>query len=147
MLDKKDSIILEVLKQNAKLSTQQISRETGIPITTVHNRIKKLENKGVIKGYTVRLDYDKVGKKLAAYILVTVDYKLLKQKGMSQHDLAKKLKKHTDIEEIAMITGGNDIIIKIRVSDIAKLDEFVTRYLRNVDGVEKTQTMVILNEV
>ncbi|MDO8740514.1 MAG: Lrp/AsnC family transcriptional regulator [Candidatus Woesearchaeota archaeon] len=145
-LDKKDFKILEVLKENAKLSTQQISKKTLIPITTVHHRIKKLEKQGIIKGYTVLLDNKKLGKALAAYVLITVDYKSLREIKLTQHDMAKKLKAHEFVEAAAMVTGGTDIIIKIRVKDIDQMDEFVTKYLRNVDGIERTQTMVILSE-
>lgn len=146
MTDKKDLKILEALKQNARLSTQQISRKTSIPITTVHHRIKKLEKEDIIKGYTVLLDNKKLGKGLAAYVLVFVDYKLLKQIKLSQHDIARKLKKHELVEETDMVTGLADIILKIRVKDIDEMDEFVTKYLRNIEGIEKTQTMVVLHE-
>lgn len=112
----------------------------------MHHRIKKLEKAGIIKGYTVSLDNKKLGKGLAAYVLVFVDYKLLKQIKLSQHDIARKLKKHELVEETDMVTGLADIILKIRVKDIDEMDEFVTKYLRNIDGIEKTQTMVVLHE-
>ena len=51
-MDKKDKTILELLNENSKLTTSQISKKTIIPITTVHNRIKKLEKEGIITGYT-----------------------------------------------------------------------------------------------
>lgn len=143
--DKKDMLILEVLKQNSRLSSQQISAITGIPITTVHNRIKKLEKSSVIKGYTINLDHKKLGKELEAYILISVDYKLLKEKDSSQHDLARLLVQHEFVEEVAMITGVSDIITHIRVNSIDQLDNFVTKELRNIDGVEKTQTMIVLS--
>jgi len=145
-MDKKDEQIIEILKENSKLSTQQISKKTSIPITTVHNRIKKLEKEGVIKRYTLELDNKKLGKDIAAYINIVVDYRLLKEKNLSQHELARKLKQHEFVEEAAMITGGTDLIIKVRVKNLDQLDNFVTKYLRNIEGVEKTQTMVILNE-
>ncbi len=144
-IDKKDLSILEKLKENARYSSQQISALTRIPITTVHNRIKKLEKLGAIKGYTVILDHKKLGKEIAAYILITVDYKLLKEKDNSQHDLAQLLSKNGLVEEVSIVTGGSDIIIRIRVSNIDDLDYFVTRHLRNIDGVEKTQTMIVLS--
>jgi len=75
-----------------------------------------------------------------------VDYKLLKQIKKTQDELTKKLKLHHSVEEASRITGGTDLIIKIRVKDVDELDDFVTTYLRNVDGIDKTQTMVILNE-
>lgn len=147
MADKKDFAIIEALKSGGRLSTQQIAKKTSIPITTVHNRIKKLEKEGVIKGYTVVLDNKKIGRTIAAYILVTVDYKYLKEKKMSQYELAQKLKSNSNVEEAAMVTGASDIIIKVRASDMEGLNDFITKYLRNIDGIEKTQTAVILNEV
>lgn len=146
ILDEKDRKIIDVLKENSKLSTQQIAKKTSIPITTVHNRIKKLEKEGIIKKYTIVLDNKKIGKPITAYVLVIVDYNTLKKKNISQHQLSAHIKQNPDVEEAAMVTGGTDIILKIRVSDIDSLDDFVTKYLRNVEGVEKTQTMVILHE-
>lgn len=145
-MDGKDTAILSVLKENAKLSTQQVAKQTRIPITTVHNRIKKLKKDGVIKGYTVVLDNKKVGKPLAAFILITVDYKLLKEIKKSQYELAQQLLRHPGVESSAMITGASDIIIKVRFGSIDELNGFVTVYLRNVQGVEKTQTAIVLNE-
>ena len=147
IMDEKDEKILELLRENGKLTTQQISKKTLIPITTIHNRIKKLEKEGIIKRYTVELDNKKLGKNIAAYIHIVVDYKLLKEIKMSQHELARKIKQHDFVEEAAMVTGGTDIIIKVRVKDIDELDNFLTKKLRNIDGIEKTQTMIILNEI
>ena len=146
MVDEKDLAIIEVLKHNSSFSTQQISKKTSIPITTVHNHIKKLEKGGVIEGYTVKLNNKKIGKPIAAYIMITVDYKLLQQLKISQYDLARKLRANPAAEDATMVTGAVDIIIKVRFKDIDELNQFVTIELRNIKGVEKTQTAVILNE-
>jgi len=145
-MDKKNKSILDLIKENCKLTTQQISKKLNIPITTIHNRIKKLEQEGIIRGYKAILDNKKLGKSIAAYILITVDYKLLKEMKTTQHEITKKLKNHEFVEEAVMLTGENDIIIKIRVKSIDQLDNFVTNYLRNINGIDKTKTMVILNE-
>ncbi len=145
-MDEKDEKILKLLKENSKLTTNQISKKTLMPITTVHNRIKKLEKEGIIEGYTVKLNNKKIGKLISAYILINVDYKLLQQLKTTQNDLLKKLKANNAVEEAAMITGASDIILKVRVKDIDELNEFVTILLRNIKGIEKTQTAVILNE-
>ena len=145
-MDKKDEAILSSLKENGRLSTQSISKKTKIPITTVHHRIKKLEELGIIQGYTVVVDHKKIGKPISAYIQITVDYKLLKEKKITQYEIVKKLKSNETVEEASMLTGGSDIIIKVRVKDIDELNEFVTIYLRNIDGIEKTQTAIVLNE-
>ena len=144
-MDEKDEKILKLLKENSKLTTQQISKKILIPITTIHNRIKKLEKEGIIRKYTIELDNKKIGKNVSAYISLTVDYNLLQK--TPQHELAKKIKNHDLVEECAMVTGGTDIMIKVRTSSIEELDDFVTKHLRNIEGIEKTQTMVILYEV
>lgn len=146
-MDNKDEKILELLRENSKLTSQQLSKKTLMPITTVHNRIKKMEKEGIIKRYTLELDNKKVGRGLGAYILITVDYKLLKEVKSTQRELARKIRSHPNVEESSMVTGGADIVIKVRVIDIDALDQFVTVHLRNINGIEKTQTMIILNEI
>jgi len=143
-MDEKDERIIEVLKENSKLSTQQISKRTSIPITTVHHRIKKLEKDGIIKNYTVVLDNKKIGKAISAYILIVVDYRYTKQ---SQSEMAKKLKSKDAVEEVSIVTGSVDMIAKIRVKDIDELNNFVIEHLRMLNGIEKTETLVILSEI
>ena len=146
IMDTKNEKILKLLRENSKLTTQHISKKTSIPITTVHNRIKKLVEQGIIKKYTIEVDHEKLGKNVVAYIHIIVDYTLLKQKKISQHELAKRLKLLESVEEVAMVTGEKDIILKVREKNIASLDMFVTKHLRNIEGIEKTHTSVILHE-
>ncbi len=143
-LDKKDIEILNILRHDAKLTTKHIAKKTLMPATTVHNRVKRMETLGIIKGYAAKIDYKKLGKNISAFVLATVNYQFLKEKGMSQHDLAKKITSHDVVEEVAMITGTHDIIVRIRTSDIDEMDSFVTKFLRNLAGIEKTETVIIL---
>ncbi|MFH1399137.1 MAG: Lrp/AsnC family transcriptional regulator [Candidatus Woesearchaeota archaeon] len=145
-LDEKDLEILGILKQNAKLTTSQISKQTKIPITTVHNRIKKLESIGVIRNYTVVLNHQLLGKDLLVYVLVGVDQNL-PGKIISQDEIAKKIKAYEEVEEANIITGDNDIIVKARFKSIAQLNNFIMKKLRKIDGVDKTKTMVVLEEI
>jgi len=144
-LDDKDIMILELLKENSKLTTHKISKKTAIPITTVHNRIKKLEKEGIIKGYTVVLDYAKLGRSMRAFVLATVTYMLPSGQKISQEDAAKRIRKIAGVEGVCIVTGGTDIIIEVRVKDVDELNDFVVRKLRNVEGVDKTQTMIVLS--
>ncbi len=143
-LDKKDLKIIEILKQNSKQTTSQISKKFNIPITTVHNRIKKLEKLGIIKNYTVVLDYKKLDQGILSYILVSVMYTLPNEKKIDQEEIAKEIKK-IGAEEVSIVTGGTDLIVKVRVKDVEELNEFVIKKLRNIDGVDKTQTLIVLN--
>jgi len=145
-MDEKDEKIIKIMQENAKLSTQDISKKTLIPITTVHNRIKKLEKQGVIKGYTVNLDHSKVGKGLTAYTLVSIDYQCLKEANLTTDDLAKKLVSFEEVEQVSMVTGSVDIILKLRVKDMHDMDSFVTKKIRDQKGIGSTQTLMVLRE-
>ncbi len=146
-IDKKDKIILEVLKEDSSLSSKAIARKTLIPITTVHNRITKLKQEGVIKRYTLELDEKKLGRNIFAHILIKVDNKELKEKGLTQEKLATKIKKERGVDQISIVAGGSDIILKVGVKDIDELNEFVVNKLKDYDGVESTSTMVILKDI
>lgn len=145
MLDKKDLDILNCLTENAKLTSQQISKKTLIPVTTIHNRIKKMEKEGIIRGYTTLLDHKKLGNDILAFILITVRYFTSEGKRISQTDLAKKISRMPMIEETHIVTGGTDIIIKARLKNMESLNDFVINSLRNTDGVENTQTIIVLS--
>ncbi len=79
-IDEKDRKILDVLQEHADYATRQVAKKTGLPITTVHNRIKKLKKEKIIKRFTVDVDYHKIQEGFRAYVLVSVDLSLLKQK-------------------------------------------------------------------
>ncbi|KHO46758.1 MAG: AsnC family transcriptional regulator [archaeon GW2011_AR3] len=145
-LDVKDLEILGLIQENSKLTSQQISKRTRIPITTVHNRIKKLEEEKIIKQYSVQIDKRKIGKMISAYILVSVNYPQQHIKRFSQEEIARKIRQIDGVSEVAIVAGETDIILKIDLDDINSLNDFVVNKLRNIDGIDKTRTMVILHE-
>lgn len=144
-MDKTDEKILELLKLNSNQTTSKISKKTLIPITTVHNRIKKLEREGIIKNYTVNIDYEKIGLPLCAFIGVTVNYELKDGTKVKQENIAKSIKKFDEVEEVHIVTGETDIIIKARFSDIKQMNTFVIDKLRGIQGIDKTRTMLVLS--
>ena len=72
---------------------------------------------------------------------------MLKAAGLSQHELMLKLKRRAPVESAAMVTGGRDIVLKVRVATIDELNGFVTQELRTIAGVGATETLVVLEEV
>jgi len=146
-IDEKDLRILDELKENSKRTTSRIGKKTGLPITTVHNRIKRMERQGIIKKYTIELDYPKLGKTITAYIMIHVIYMLPNGLKISQEDVAKDIKAMSGVERVEILAGGMDILVKLHVNDVEELNEFVIKKLRKIDGVDKTQTLVVLNEL
>ena len=145
-LDDKDNVILKVLKEHAKWSTQQISKNTKIPITTVHNRIRKLESEGIIKGYTTVLDNKIIGD-INSFVLISVMYHMPGGNVINQEELAEKIRANEYVEEVSIITGATDLIAKVRTKTINELNDFVIKYLRSIAGIERTQTLVVLKSI
>ena len=86
MIDEKDKLIIDALRQNARLSTKQIAKKANIPITTVFNRIRNLEKNGIIKGYSCVIDNKKLGKGISAHILININFDKLSKKMMNESD-------------------------------------------------------------
>ncbi len=145
-IDEKDKLIVEVLKEHADYPTRQIAKKTGLPITTVHNRIQKLKKEKIIKKFTVDLDYHKLQEGFRAYVLVSVNLSLLKQKNKSQYNVVKELRQFPFVERVDIVSGGTDIVAMIRVKDVAEFDQVLLTKLQRIEGIDKTQSLIVIHE-
>ena len=143
-IDKNDQLIIELLRQDSKRTVQQLAQRLALPPTTVHNRVKRLEQLGIIKGYTILVDNAALGKGLTAHVLVTVSSRTPAGIRVSQEDVAREIR-NSGAEQVSVVTGGADIIATVHAKDLAELNDIVVRKLRSIDGVDKTQTMIVLN--
>jgi len=138
-LNDKDAKIIEALEENARLGIKQIARKTSIPVTTVFNRIKSLEEKGIIEGYKALINRKKLGKDIEAFILVNIAY------NYSQEDFAAELCKLPEVDECYVISGATNILIKVSAKDIDSLNEFIIEHLKK-RGVENITTYIIISK-
>ncbi len=145
-IDEKDKRIIEVLKKNSRLTTRQIAKKTRIPITTVHHRIKKLKERGFIKRFTIELDFKKFKKNFAAIILVNCDYRELRKLKKDQHTLSKEIRLLPEVEKADVVSGGIDMVVRVRVKDVEEFDSFLLKKFQKIDGIVKTQSLVIIHE-
>ncbi len=146
-LDDKDKIILKLLNRDGRLNTNEIFKQTNIPQTTVYNRIKKLTDNKIIEKFTIKLNKKAIGKGLTAYIFCTVSYRTSQGERLSQLKVANQIKALSDVEEVCIVTGETDLIIKVSLKDVDELNNFVVKKLRDIEGVEKTITSVVLEEI
>ena len=145
-LDEKDLKILGILQDHGDYTTRQVAKKTLLPITTIHNRIKKLRKEKYIKKFTVDLDYKKIDRGFSVLVLLSVDYKLLREMKKDQHQLAKELKILPEIEKVDVVTGGTDIVIRVRVKDVEEYDKFLLKKFQKIPGIDKTQSLVVIHE-
>src|SRR3990167_6385937 len=145
-LDQKDYQIMEILKNNARLTNKEIAKKVKLPITTVHHRIKRLEENNIInKNFKLNFNYSKLRKTFLFYILVTVNYNVITGHKIDQAEIARKIKHLEGTEEVSIVTGDTDIILKVRMSSVDELNKYITEKLRNIEGIDKTKTMLVLN--
>ena len=107
---------------------------------------ESLSKEGIIINYTVNLDHNKLGRPVPAYVGVTINYNV-QGKMINQLEIAKKVSKLEGVYETYIMTGGSDILIKVLAKDINDLNKIVIEKLRSIEGIDKTQTAIILQKV
>ena len=142
-MDEKDSAILEELMKDSRKTTKAIARELDIPRATVHDRIVKMEQKGVIKRYTAVPDYVQQGLGVSAFILVQFE----PEKGISQRETAEDISSLPGIFEVHMISGEYDMLLKVRGASMEEIGKLVIDRLREVKGVARTLTCAVFTTV
>jgi DNA-binding Lrp family transcriptional regulator len=140
-LQEKDEKIISALEKNARLGVKQIARTTGIPITTVFNRIKNLEKKGIIQGYRAVIDRKKLGKEIEAFILINIAY----ESSITQDEFGMELRKFPEVDECYVISGATNILIKVSTKDIDALNDLIIHNLKK-RGVENISTYIIIKK-
>ena len=147
-LDNKDLVILRLLQENCKLSTRELASKVGSPVTTVYAKMRRMEDLGLIKGYKAVLDGDKLGVGTTAFILTSVAYRQTDRETLlSQREIAKEASKFAEVQEVHIITGDWDLLIKVKAEDVGAVGRFVIDKLRTIKGIEKTLTCVVFDTV
>lgn len=129
--------ILDLLLQDARLSYRELARKLGISVATAAAHVSRLEKEGVIRGYSVRLNYEKLGFNFPVIIEVKVAHGKL-------FDVEKKLAQDPHVYMVIDHTGGTDATLIARFRDREGLDRFV-KHIQSIKFVERTETKLILN--
>ena len=137
-MDNIDISILKMLQENARMSASDISKKVNLSVSSVADRIRKLESSNVIQQYSAILDPVFFEKELTAFMLISLQRPQVSKKFLDFIDLEK------EILSCFYIAGEFDYIIKIVTKNTRTLGEVLNR-IKSVDGVIKTNTMVILD--
>lgn len=128
--------LLNLLQSNARASVADLARQLGLARATVQDRIRKLEQEGIIDGYTVRLHPDYSRSRVTAHTLIRIDPR-------RAESLFAKLKKMPSVGGIYALSGEFDALAVLQADTTAELDETLDAIGRH-DGVERTQTSIVL---
>lgn len=138
-LDKLDKDIIYMLMDNAKTSLAQISKQVGISTTAVHQRIKKLEQAGVIENSVSFLNPRKIGYKVVSYIGVFLD------QPSHYKDAIKSLNEVNEVVEAHYTTGNYTIFLKVLCIDNDHLMQILNK-IQKLKGVTRTETFISLEQ-
>jgi len=140
-LDERDHRILELVQRDGKLAQSEIARQVGLSTAAVNERLRKLENAGVIRGWVAIVDPRAVGVGITAYVDVFIEHPRFEPAFIA------KLRSLDAVQECHHITGEFSLLLKIRVRDIEALQQLLLREINPMDGVRQTRTSLVLSTV
>jgi Lrp/AsnC family leucine-responsive transcriptional regulator len=139
-LDEIDLKILKMLQENGRIKRNEIAQATGLSVPSVSERIKKLEDAGIIKGYTAILDSKKLGKDITAFVFVSID---------SSKNYPLFIERVMDVDEILechSITGEGSHLLKVKTENTSTLEKLLAR-IQSWPGVTGTRTNIVLSTI
>jgi Lrp/AsnC family leucine-responsive transcriptional regulator len=140
-LDQIDRKVLEKLQSNAKITNAQLSKDIGLSPAPTLERVKKLEQSGIIKSYHAHLDPQKVGLGVTTFVQVT----LVGHRKSTTEQFVEKVELIPEVIECHHITGSGDFLLKVISKDIASYQTLILEKINEIEEVASTQTMVILS--
>ena len=136
--------IIELLRENARLSSSELADRCGCNEASVEKAIRKLEKKGIIRGYTAILDESAIGGEERVKALIEVKVTPRREGGFDA--VARRIAKYPEVTDVMLISGGYDLLLTIEGSSLAKVANFVSEKLATIDGVISTSTGFILKK-
>lgn len=137
-LDAIDRHILDLLQENCRLPLAKIGDRVGLSAPSVIERVKKLEDSGVITGYHALLNARALGLDITAFIGVSIAH----PKAIDTFEKAVEVLE--DVLECHHVTGSHTLLIKVKTQNTSSLEDLISR-VRSIDGVARTETMVVLS--
>ena len=143
MIDPTDKKILEYLQKDSKITTKELAAYLDLSNTAVYERIKKLERKGIIRDYSIRLDQNQIGKGFVVFCQI----KLLEHRHEYLVKFEREVIKFSEVLECYNVSGDYDYLLKITVADMDGYHQFLNDKLTFLDHIGSAHSTFIINEV
>ena len=141
VLDSKDRSILALIQRDGKMSQALIAQNVGLSTAAVNERLKKLDQSGVIRRFTALVDPKAVGIQVTAFIEVFIEH------PRYEESFIKRILELDEVQECHHITGEFSVLLKVRVRDMESLQRLVISQLNGAEGVRQTRTVMVLSTV
>jgi Lrp/AsnC family transcriptional regulator, leucine-responsive regulatory protein len=141
MIDETDRKILEILAHDARLSNAEVARRIGLAPSATYERIRKMEERGLIRGYATLIDPHAAGLGLLAFILVRDDERT------GQTTTAQRVAEIPEVQEVHHVAGEDCMLVKVRVADTEALVRLLRERLGAIETIRSTRTIIVLDTV
>jgi Lrp/AsnC family transcriptional regulator, regulator for asnA, asnC and gidA len=139
-IDNTDLKILSILLEDAQMPYTEIAKKIFVSGGTVHVRMKKMEQMGIVKGSQLIVDFSKLGYDITAFLGIYLE------KSSLYNEVAGKLKEIKEIVNIHYTTGSWSIFVRIHCKDTKHLREVLSEKIQKINGIERTETFISLEE-
>ena len=137
-MDDIDRQLVAALVQDARTSFADLARQVALSAPSVHERVRRLERDGVLRGYHADVAAKAIGLGVSALVGV------MQREGVESSDLADRLAEVVEVEDCWVVAGEEAFVVRIRVPDVDAL-EHTLGVLRRIPGVSRTRTTVVLS--
>ena len=138
MLDEISVKILKIIQKKARIPNVEVARQVGMAPSAVLERIRKLEKQGIIEGYEVRLNPERFGRRMVAFVSVAVSNPadtVLVGSGLSEIP---------SVQEVHAVTGNDGFLVKLRVAGTEALEQVLREQICSIPGVGSVSTSIVL---
>jgi Lrp/AsnC family transcriptional regulator for asnA, asnC and gidA len=139
-IDNVDLKILALLTEDAKMPYTEVAKKVFVSGGTVHVRMRKLEEMGIVEGTTLKMDYSKMGYDITAFLGIYLE------KSSLYDQVIKKLYNIPEIVKVHYTTGNYNIFVKLHCRDTNHLKDVLHDKIQKVEGIERTETIISLEE-
>jgi Lrp/AsnC family leucine-responsive transcriptional regulator len=140
-MDTTDERLVTLLQENGRATQLELAKEIGLSQPATAERIRKLEERGVITGYAAQVDAAKLGKDVTAFVGVSIEH------PRYFDAFIKKVLAHPDVLEAHRVAGADSYLLKVKTQNTASLDRLLVEELRTIAGVTRTHTTIVLAPV
>jgi Lrp/AsnC family leucine-responsive transcriptional regulator len=142
-MDKIDLKIVRMLQENSKITNLDLSKKIGLSPAPTLERVKKLEQAGIIQSYHAKVDSAAIGLNVKTFVLVSLAW----QKPNALDNFISKVKSIPEITECYIITGDADFLLKIVCKDIPTYEKLLFKTLSQIEEIERLKTLMTLSKV
>ena len=139
MYDTIDLAILELLQEDARIANAEIARRVGLAPSAIFQRIRKLEEQGVILGYTARLNAKALGWGMTAFVMIQTS------EGARAPEVTRQLAAIEEVTEVHRVVGQDCFFLKVRVRDPEALEALLDDKIQQLPAVASTKTTLVLS--